>query len=150
MIVTETQALAMLSAAIGRARELGVQVGVAVVDANGHPVAGLRMSAAKFPWVLEAAQGKALAVIAWGGRPSGELADTWDSQIRQWVSKSQGGRLLYLKGALPLPAADGPAGAIGASGASAEEDEDIARAGVEAFLGVVRPDPRDSDSVDGG
>jgi glc operon protein GlcG len=130
----DAQALAMLTAAIDRARELQVRVGVAVVDANGHLVAGLRMSGVIFPWVLDAAEGKALATVAWGGRPSGELEGTWDSQMRRWVSNSRGGRLLYLKGALPVRAGDDLIGAIGASGASAEQDEDIARAGVEAFL----------------
>jgi glc operon protein GlcG len=138
MSLTEAQTLAMLTAALDRARELGVQVGISVVDADGHLVAGLRMGAVKFPWVLDAAEGKALATVTWGGRPSADLADGWDSQIRQWVSGPRDRRPLYLKGALPVRVADELVGAIGASGASAEEDEDIARAGVAA-LAECRP-----------
>ena len=134
MSLTETQIVAMLTAALGRAAELEVQVGIAIVAADGQLVGGVRMGGVKFRWVLDAAEGKALATISWGGRPSGDLADGWDNQMRQWVSRSLKRPALYMKGAVPIHLGDELVGAIGASGASAEEDEDIARAGVAALV----------------
>lgn len=133
MSLTETQIVPMLTAALDRAAELKVQVGIAIVAADGHLVGGVRMGGVKFRWVLDAAEGKALATITWDGRPSGDLADGWDNQMRQWVSRSLRRPALYMKGAVPVHLGDELAGAIGVSGASAEEDEEIARAGAAAL-----------------
>src|SRR5256885_5153164 len=76
------------------------------------------------------ARGKAAATPGFG-RASGALQA--DSPVIQAIIATMGGRMLPARGAVPVHQAGELAGAIGASGATAEQDEQCAQAGAAAL-----------------
>ena len=125
MALTLVEANRMVQAAIAKAEELQVKISVAVCDTGGSLIAFNRMNGAI---VVSAtvAQGKAAASAGFG-RASGALQA--DSPVIQAVITSLGGRMLPARGAVPVSQAGELVGAIGASGATAEQDEQCAQAG---------------------
>ena len=122
-----------LDAAKAKAAELDKAVSIIVVDAAAIPVMLERVGdAAAFTTVV--AEGKACA-SAFMGRDSAELqgmAERFPSLV-QGMATRLGGRFVALQGGVVLRRNDAVEGAVGVSGATAEEDEEIARAGAEAF-----------------
>lgn len=125
MALTLADAHRMIQAAVAKAGEIQVKLSVAVCDTGGNLIAFSRMDGAI---VVSAtvAQGKAAASAGFG-RPSGALAA--DSPVIQAVIAATGGRMLPARGAVPVYKAGELVGAIGASGATAEQDEQCAQAG---------------------
>lgn len=125
MALTLTEANRMVQAAIAKAEELQVKLSIAVCDTGGNLVAFNRMDGTS---VVSAtvAQGKAAASAGFG-RASGTLQA--DSPIIQAVITTMGGRMLPARGAVPVSKTGELVGAIGASGATAEQDEQCAQAG---------------------
>ena len=122
-----------LDAAKAKAGEMGKAVSIIVVDAAAIPVVLERVGdAAAFTTVV--AEGKACA-SAFVGRDSGELqgmAERFPSLVQGFATRL-GGRFVALQGAVVLLREGAVIGAVGVSGATAEEDEAIARAGADAF-----------------
>ena len=77
------------------------------------------------------AQGKAAASAGFG-RASGALQA--DSPVIQAIIATMGGRMLPARGAVPVSKTGELVGAIGASGATAEQDEQCAQAGAAVAL----------------
>jgi glc operon protein GlcG len=129
MALTLAEARRMIQAAVAKAQELQVKLSVAVCDTGGNLIAFDRMDGTI---VVSAtvAQGKAAAAAGFG-RPSGALAA--DSPVIQAVIAATGGRMLPARGAVPVVKAGEVVGAIGASGATAEQDEQCAQAGAAAL-----------------
>jgi glc operon protein GlcG len=129
MALTLAEARRMIQAAVAKAQELQVKLSVAVCDTGGNLIAFDRMDGTI---VVSAtvAQGKAAAAAGFG-RPSGALAA--DSPVIQAVIAATGGRMLPARGAVPVMKAGEVVGAIGASGATAEQDEQCAQAGAAAL-----------------
>jgi glc operon protein GlcG len=129
MALTLAEARRMIQAAVAKAQELQVKLSVAVCDTGGNLIAFDRMDGTI---VVSAtvAQGKAAAAAGFG-RPSGALAA--DSPVIQAVIAATGGRMLPARGAVPVLKAGEVVGAIGASGATAEQDEQCAEAGAAAL-----------------
>ena len=125
MALTLTEANRMVQAALARAQQLNVKISVAVCDAGGHLVALSRMDGA-IAVSATVAQGKAAASAGFG-RASGTLPA--DSPVLQAVIAALGGRMLPAQGAVPVVKNSELIGAIGASGATAEQDEQCAQAG---------------------
>jgi glc operon protein GlcG len=125
MALTLTEANRMIEAALAKARELNVKISVAVCDIGGNLVALNRMDGA-IPASAMVAQGKAAASAGFG-RASGALPA--DSPVIQAVITALGGRMLPARGAVPVVKNSELIGAIGASGATAEQDEQCAQAG---------------------
>ena len=124
----------VLEAARQKAAEIGKPVSVAVLDASGAMVVFERINDAP-PFTAVIAEGKA-AGSAFTGRDSAMLASMAQNNpgIANAISQRLGGqRFVPAQGAVPLRDASGIAGAIGVSGATAEEDEAIAKAGAAAF-----------------
>ena len=121
------QAREIVARARAKAEEIGVPMSVAVVDPGGHLVLVERMDGAGFA-TPEIAWGKAWTAAAWG-LPSATLGERIgaDPAFSAAVSAATGGRFTPRQGALPLPGG----GAVGASGGSSQQDEDVVRAGVE-------------------
>jgi glc operon protein GlcG len=119
----------MIQAALAKAEELQVKLSVAVCDTGGTLLAFNRMNGA-IAVSATVAQGKAAASAGFG-RPSGALQA--DSPVIQAVIASLGGRMLPARGAVPVYQAGELVGAIGASGATAEQDEQCAQAGATAI-----------------
>ena len=110
--------------------EIGVNMCVAVVDPRGDLIAMIRQDGA--PWrSVFICQGKAVASVAWL-RPSGELTDNAQSPVSRGLMAMLDGRMIPGQGALPVYRNGEIIGAVGASGGASQQDEDVARAGIEA------------------
>ena len=134
MVITHAQAVRMLNAALAKAEEFGVNVGISILDAHGDLIASIRMTGSEHPWLPEDSRGKALATIMWKGEPSGNLQERAGSPMLTWLNNNYQGRLNYLKGAVAIRDKQGQiVGAIGAGGAPLDQDEAIALAGAAAL-----------------
>lgn len=129
MALTLAEANRMIQAAIAKAEELHVKLSVAVCDAGGNLLAFSRMEGASAVSAT-VAQGKAAASAGFG-RPSGALAA--DSPVIQSIIATLGGRMLPAQGAVPIYKNGELVGAIGGSGATAQQDEECAQAGGAAL-----------------
>lgn len=108
--------------------ETATRLTIAVVDARGDLIAMTRMEGAR-PTTADTAIGKAMA-SAMRGRPSAELSA--GSALSQAFNDSTGGRLRFFQGALPVVREGYIVGAVGTSGASSQQDEDVVRAALAA------------------
>jgi uncharacterized protein GlcG (DUF336 family) len=117
---------------VARARELGLRVSVAVVDQGGNLVQVVRMDGCNF-LAPDIARGKAVAAAAWQ-IPSGVLAERWAATpvTGSGMVAISGGRIVPVRGAIPLVREGVVVGAVGVSGARSEEDEQVAHAAISA------------------
>ena len=129
MALTLDEANRMVQAAISKAKELNVNMSVAVCDAGGHLLAFSRMEGCI--WISAAvAQGKATAAVGFG-RPSGALQA--DSPVIQSIMATQGGHMLAAQGGVPIFREGQLIGSIAGSGATGQQDEECAQAGLAAL-----------------
>ncbi len=130
MALTLDRAVRCIDAGLAKARELGFQVAIAVVDDAGHLVACHRMDGAL--WVTpEIARGKANAAAAF--RASTDDLEGRFAGARQLFALNVAGldqyQFVFGKGAVTLMEAGRVVGAVGVSGAvPADNDDAIARA----------------------
>ena len=129
MALTLEEANRMVQAGIAKAVELNVNMSIAVCDAGGNLLAFNRMAGASAVSAA-VAQGKAAAAAGFN-RPSGSLQA--DSPVIQSIISSLGGRMLPAQGAVPVHKDGELVGAIGGSGATGQQDEDCAKAGLAAL-----------------
>lgn len=129
MALTLEEANRMVQAGIAKAVELNVNMSIAVCDAGGNLLAFNRMAAASAVSAT-VAQGKAAAAAGFG-RPSGSLQA--DSPTIQSIIANMGGRMLAAQGAVDIRKNGELVGSIGGSGATGQQDEDCARAGLAAL-----------------
>lgn len=129
MSLTLDEANRMVSAAIAKAKEMGIGQSIAVVDAGGHLLAFNRTEGSM--WIAaHAAQGKAVASCSMGFS-SADIPG--DNPVIQSIFSALGGRMVAAQGALPIIRDGQVAGAIGGSGGTSQEDEECARAGLNAL-----------------
>ena len=129
MALTLDEATRMVQAAINKAKELNVNISVAVCDARGHLLAFSRMESCI--WIsASVVQGKATAAVGFG-QPSGDIEA--DSPVIQTIMANQGGRMLAVQSGVPIFRDGQVIGSIAGCGASGQEDEDCAQAGLEAL-----------------
>lgn len=128
---TMEQALELLAGARTAADDIGVKLSCAVVDSRGDLVALARMDGARF-FTTDVARGKA-ALSAMFGQPSGSLANLAQSPAFQNFNEAAQAPLYPFQGALPVQQGGETIGALGCSGASAQQDEDAARAALANF-----------------
>jgi uncharacterized protein GlcG (DUF336 family) len=130
--VTLRAAHIVIHAARMKADELGVPMNIAVVDEGNNLVAFDRMDGA---WLgsIDIAQNKAYTARAFDmetrslaplAQPGGPLYG---------IEASNDGRLIVFAGGIPLVYRGRVVGAIGVSGGSVEQDQEVAEAGVSAF-----------------
>ena len=129
--VTLEEANRICDAALAKATEMGVKVSVSVVDAGTNLVAMKRMDGAVMLGV-EGSRGKAVASALFG-TPSGEQEERADRPVFRALMTQMGGRLIMGIGAVPMMRDGEVIGACGVGGASGEEDEACATAGVAAL-----------------
>jgi glc operon protein GlcG len=137
LVVTQTSltyagARVALDAALDRAAEIGVAVNVSVCDVAGHQLAFARMDGAPLlsgPIAVD----KAYSVAAFGGLPTsrwfGLIED--DPALREGIVHRD--RLVIFGGGVPVVHEGVRVGAVGVSGGSAEQDEEVATAGATAL-----------------
>lgn len=130
-VISAEAAVAAATAAVTKARELGIRVNVAIVDSAGNPAAFLRMPGA-FLHSVGIASDKAYTAASFGF-PSGE----WHARLAANDRLRQGlmavPRLVMIGGGFPIVVGGVRVGGIGVSGGSEDEDEVCARAGLAAL-----------------
>ncbi len=115
-----------------RALSLGVPVAVAFSDAQGLPLCFSRMEGA-LPAASDIAVSKAYTAAALR-MPTHELgARSKPGEILYGIQNLQPGRIVLFGGGFPILLCGRPAGGIGVSGGTVEEDMDIARRALQAL-----------------
>lgn len=130
--ITAAGARAAIDAAVSLAEELGVRVVVSVVDRSGNPIALLRMDGA-FLFSVEAAQKK-----AWTAAAAGFATDQLRAGFNQDPTLLHGlapkiDQLMAVGGGTPVVIDGQVAGAVGISGASEDQDQQIAEAAAQSI-----------------
>ncbi|MBM3596619.1 MAG: heme-binding protein [Alphaproteobacteria bacterium] len=130
MKITEQQTRAIIDAATAEARRMGKSISVAVVDAGGYMLGLLRMEGCGFlsPQIAEA---KAFSAAAMR-RSIADIAERARQRPETWNAFTNIGRTKLIPGlgGLPIRVNDEVVGAVGVSGATAEEDEAICQAAI--------------------
>lgn len=129
--LTSQAAATAVDAAVAKAREIGVTINVAVVDAGGNLMAFRRDDGAFLP-SGQIAQDKAWTAVGFKA-PTGTLYDALSPEPAVLAGITGQARVSAFPGGLPVVAKGQIIGGIGVSGASADQDEQCARAGVEAI-----------------
>jgi uncharacterized protein GlcG (DUF336 family) len=124
----------VVAAAVAEAERVDVRVCVAVVDSAAHLVAFARMNRAPL-LCIQISQDKAFSVASFGGLPTSEWWSLLESDpaLRHGIVKTD--RLIVFGGGVPLVVNGQVVGAIGVSGASSEQDAQIASAGAAGLDG---------------
>jgi uncharacterized protein GlcG (DUF336 family) len=131
MPLTLKDAQKIIMAGEASAAQLGIKVTIAVVDARGDLVALARMDGARY-FTPDVAKGKAV-VSATFGQPSGAFAERANSPVFQSLNLMRQGGLVFGQGALPIAKGGEVQGAVGVSGGTSQQDEDVAKAGLAAL-----------------
>ena len=129
MTMTLEEARGSADKAIAKAREMGVQISLAVVDEFGQLVQMDRMDGASLmsPDIAEA---KAVTALNFR-RATSLVAQQINPDILRSIQASVHFNILAAAGGVPIYRDGELAGAIGASGATGEQDEEVASAGAE-------------------
>lgn len=131
--VTLEGARTAVDAALAKAGEIGVAVVVAVVDRAGRLVAFNRMDGA-LVLSIDVARKKAISVTLANGAPTAGLWETFgrDPELLHGLAPKLPD-LMPVGGAVPITVDGDLAGAVGVSGATAAQDEEIAAAGAASI-----------------
>lgn len=130
--VTLLTAQRVIDMALQKAQEIGVSMNIAVVDGGNNLVAFARMDGA---WLgsIDIAQGKAYTARAFD-MPTHDLAPLCQpGQPLFGIHASNQGRLVIFPGGIPLRVGGAVVGAVGVSGGTVEQDQEVAQAGVAAL-----------------
>ncbi len=130
--ITLQIAQTMLAAAARKAADLKVAMNIAVVDEGARLVAFIRMDGA---WLgsIDIAQNKAFTARAFdmSTRELGEISQPEDPAYG--IAHSNRGRVMIFAGGVPLKSEGQVIGAIGVSGGTPDQDEEVAEAGAAVF-----------------
>lgn len=132
MHVTIEDAHKAIAAARAKAKELGTQMCIAIVDSGANLKAFDRMDDA---WVgsIDIAEKKAKTAVFFG-MPTGEIGKLSQPGGSLYGIEHSNQGLITFPGGLPIVDADGVmSGAIGVSGSSVENDHAVAEAGARAI-----------------
>src|SRR3954463_11943922 len=133
--LTLSVARRLIDAAIEEAGRQSLRLSFAVVDAGGHVVAVARMDDAD--WITpEVALGKAWTAAAFRAPSDAQGQKAKDLvAFAGAISAATHGRYTPQIGGLPVELDGETAGAMGASGATGQEDEAVVRAAIERVAG---------------
>jgi uncharacterized protein GlcG (DUF336 family) len=131
-MLTFDESRSLIDAAQAAATDLGIPMSVAVMDPAGHLLAFGRMDGA--PWVsAEVAQGKAWTAAAYGMPSAGQKAKMEPMPIfATAITTMTSGRFTPQTGAVPVYSDGQLLGALGGSGGTGQQDEDVCAAAVAA------------------
>ena len=133
--LTTSGAKTMMTAAISKAEEFGISVTVAIVDSGGHMLVLERMDGGRFHTVHSSTT-KAVTAAS-NKRPTttrGAQGQDLDTLHAIGLSLAAGAsRWTAMEGGFPIIVDDECLGGIGVSGGDWQQDEEIAKAAVEAI-----------------
>jgi glc operon protein GlcG len=126
------EATRVIEGAISKARQLDVEVSVAVCNREGHLIAFSRMDGVSLAETNRDAIGKAIVSAAWG--VPGEQPKGKAEHLPAALVFAEGAPVIRRRGGLPILRHGHVEGACGVCGADSETlDEECARAGLEAL-----------------
>lgn len=127
----------MMAGAEQKAREIGVDMDIAIVDDGGNLILFQRMDNARVTSITIAID---KAFTAGAARKStrayGEASGP--GQPAFGINSSLQGRFMIFAGGLPIFIDDHPVGGIGCSSGSPDQDEEVAQAGIDALLARLK------------
>ncbi|TKA63629.1 hypothetical protein B0A49_06898 [Cryomyces minteri] len=127
-----------LAASEAKARALQIPMNIAVVGASTHLLHFSRMDGAKLTSISIAID-KAFTAAGHRAPTSIYKEQVWPGGAAYGIGKSNGGRFMTIAGGVPVRGKDGELlGAVGCSTGTPAQDEEVARAGVEAVERFVR------------
>ena len=124
-------ALRLLSQVRDQGAARGLALAAAVVDDGGNLLASQRMDGAALG-AMQLALGKAYTSVLWGA-PSGDFMETTQPGGDDWGWNTTDPRVVVYPGGLPLYVGGQLVGGVGASGATAAEDEECVREAMRAL-----------------
>lgn len=130
--VTFAAADAAIRAGLKKAEELGVRIGIVVVDANGNMVAMARMDGVGGR-VEDGAGGKARAAASLGVPTAEFIEKRLSKNEALWRAMSARPDTFMVQGGYPLRYGGKTVGGVGVSGARHEEDAQVAEAAAAHF-----------------
>jgi glc operon protein GlcG len=133
--VSLTQSMKLIEAGIAQARAHHLALSFAVVDPGGHLIAAARMDGAPFA-SLDFARGKAFASVALGGQSGATLEQRFKDDPSEYSNVSSAGYyapFLPGRGVLPIFSGGHLLGALGASGAPSDIDEQMVKGAIESI-----------------
>jgi uncharacterized protein GlcG (DUF336 family) len=131
--LTLADARSLIAAGERKAQELGIPYNLAVVDAGGGLVAHVRMDGA---WLgsVDIAINKAWTARAFD-MPTDKLSKMAQSGKPLFgIDSTNHERVVIFGGGVPLKLGDTVVGALGASGGTVDQDLEVAKAAVAAFV----------------
>ncbi len=130
--LTLERAYQVIMAARQKAEEIGVLMNIALVDEGNNLLAFARMPGA---WLgsVDIAQGKAYSARAFDMQTKELGKASQPGEPLFGIHVSNHGKIIIFAGGIPLTENGKVVGAIGVSGGSVEQDQEVAEAGVAAF-----------------
>ena len=130
--ITQAQADTVIKGALAKAKEQGVPMNIAVVDAGGNLKAFTRMDGA-FLGSIDVSIGKARTARLFNMPTSALGAASQPGKELYGIEVTNNGLVIFGGGELLKNKDSVIVGAIGVSGGSVAEDTNVAKAGVAAF-----------------
>lgn len=124
-------AMELVARVRAEAAEHGLTLAVCVVDGGGHEVASARMDGAALG-AMPLAAGKAYTAVLWD-TPTGAFTQSTQPGGPDWGWNTTDPRIVVYAGGRPLHRAGALVGGVGASGASADEDDACVAAAIAAL-----------------
>jgi len=134
--LTLSDARLVLEGAEAKAREIGIDMDIAVVDDGGHLIAFIRMDNARVT-SIDVAINKAFtaACARRGTHEYAVVAGAGGPAFGMHVSNQ--GRFMIVGGGLPIFVDGKIAGGVGCSSGSAEQDREVSQAGIDRLLAAL-------------
>ena len=131
-MMTMEKAQGIIGAGIVKAKEIGQPMNIAVVDEGANLVAFERMDGA---WIgsIDIAQKKAFTARAFDIATQDLAKHAQPEQQFYGIHVSNHGKIMIFAGGIPLQRDGEVVGAIGVSGGSGAQDQQVAEAGAKAF-----------------
>lgn len=132
MEMTLAHAKRLAEACREKANEIGVPMVISVVDRGANDVLLERMDGAMIA-AVSIARDKAYTAAAttFATKDLGGISQP--GGVAYGVARADGGRIMIFAGGIPLQEEGATVGAIGVSGGLANQDQEVAEAGVKAF-----------------
>ena len=135
--MTLADARLVIEGAEVKAKEIGVDMDIAVVDDGGHLLAFIRMDKARVT-SIDVAINKAFTA-AGARRGTHEYAKiAGPSGPAFGMHTSNHGRFMIVGGGLPIFVDGAIVGGVGCSSGSPEQDQEVAQAGIDRLLASIR------------
>lgn len=121
-----------LQAGLDKAKELGVRVGIAIVDTNGNAVVIIRMDGSNGK-ADEGARGKAAFAAGLGVSTADFIENRLKHNEALWRAMAARPGIFVVQGGYPPKYEGRSVGGVGVSGAKHEEDSQVAEAVANRF-----------------